>query len=61
MVASSRAAFASLAASCGIPFHHLPVIAETRDVQERQNLELVERESIELVVLARYMQVLSPM
>jgi len=43
----------------GIPFHHLPVTKETRREQEGRVLEMVERLNIDLVVLARYMQVLS--
>ncbi|HET7311995.1 MAG TPA: formyltetrahydrofolate deformylase [Mycobacteriales bacterium] len=49
-----------LAHASGVPFHHLPVTDETRDLQEQQLLALVERLQVELVVLARYMQVLSP-
>jgi len=44
----------------GIPFHHLPVTRETRDAQEAKILEMVDRLNIDLVVLARYMQILSP-
>ena len=58
-VASNHADFAPLAASYQVPFHHLPVTAETRAVQEQQIIDLVERERIDLVVLARYMQILS--
>jgi formyltetrahydrofolate deformylase len=43
----------------GIPFHHLPVTGETKAGQEAKILEMVERLNIDLVVLARYMQVLS--
>ena len=43
----------------GIPFHHLPVTLETKAQQERAMLELL-RGNADLVVLARYMQVLSP-
>ncbi|MBM3515159.1 MAG: formyltetrahydrofolate deformylase, partial [Alphaproteobacteria bacterium] len=43
----------------GIPFHYLPVSAAKRADQERQWLTLIAREQVELVVLARYMQVLS--
>ncbi len=43
----------------GVPFHHLPVTAETKAAAEAQLLDLVAREGVELVVLARYMQVLS--
>ena len=59
-VASNHPDYAQLAGSYGVPFHHFPVDAATRDAQERQILALVERERIDLVVLARYMQILSP-
>jgi formyltetrahydrofolate deformylase len=42
-----------------IPFHHLPVTAATRAAQEARILQLVEETGAELVVLARYMQILS--
>ena len=48
-----------LAASYGIPFHHLPVSAATKAQAEARLLEIVEADGVELVVLARYMQVLS--
>lgn len=44
----------------GIPYHHLPVSAETRPEQEARFLGLVHELEIDLVVLARYMQILSP-
>ena len=44
----------------GIPFHHLPVTPATRDAQEAAILALVETLGIDLVVLARYMQILTP-
>jgi formyltetrahydrofolate deformylase len=44
----------------GLPYHHLPVTRETKAEQERRWAELVEEKEIDLVVLARYMQVLSP-
>ncbi len=43
----------------GIPFHHLPVTKETKREHEAALLDLVEQTGTELVVLARYMQVLS--
>jgi formyltetrahydrofolate deformylase len=43
----------------GIPFVHLPVTAETKHEQEGRLLELVEEHGVDVVVLARYMQVLS--
>ncbi len=42
-----------------VPFHHLPVTAETKATQEAQVRALAEETSAELVVLARYMQILS--
>lgn len=44
----------------GIPFHHLPVSAATREEQEARILALIGELDIDLVVLARYMQVLTP-
>ena len=42
-----------------IPYHHLPITRETKARQEAQVRELIEATGAELVVLARYMQVLS--
>jgi formyltetrahydrofolate deformylase len=43
-----------------IPFHHLPVTPELRPAQEGQIRSLMEAARIDFVVLARYMQILSP-
>jgi formyltetrahydrofolate deformylase len=59
VVVSNHQDFAELTASYGVPFMHLPVTRDTRAEQEERILDLVERHHIELVVLARYMQVLS--
>jgi formyltetrahydrofolate deformylase len=58
-VVSNHRDFYRLAASYDIPFHHIPVTAATKERAEARLMEVVEAESIELVVLARYMQVLS--
>jgi formyltetrahydrofolate deformylase len=58
-IVSNHREFYQLAASHDIPFHYLPVTPETKARQEGRLLELVESERIDLVVLARYMQVLS--
>jgi formyltetrahydrofolate deformylase len=42
-----------------VPYHHLPVTAETKAAQEARLLDLIAETGAELVVLARYMQVLS--
>lgn len=49
----------SLVESRGIPFHHLPVSADTKPDQEQKIKAIVEDTGAELIVLARYMQVFS--
>jgi formyltetrahydrofolate deformylase len=58
-VVSNHTDFAELAASYDVPFRHIPVTKETKAEAEAQLLQLVREENVELVVLARYMQVLS--
>ncbi|KAL2192763.1 formyl transferase [Corynascus similis CBS 632.67] len=60
LIVSNHPDFAPLASSYGIEFRHLPVTRDTKAAQEAQILELVDQHKIELIVLARYMQVLSP-
>ena len=59
-VVSNHDDLRSFADWVGVPFHHWPVDAATRDAQEDRLLALIESAGIDLVVLARYMQVLSP-
>ena len=49
-----------LAAFYGVPFEHVPASAETRAEAESRQMRILERHRIEFVVLARYMQILSP-
>ena len=58
-IVSNHRDFYQLAASYNIPFHHIPVTADSKGQAEAELLKLVEKEQVELVVLARYMQVLS--
>ena len=58
-IVSNHRDFEGLAATYGIPFHHIPVTADSKADAEAQLLALVDSEAIDLVVLARYMQVLS--
>jgi formyltetrahydrofolate deformylase len=58
-IVSNHADAAPIAGHFGVPFHHLPVTAETRAAQEAAAIALIEGESIDLIVLARYMQILS--
>jgi formyltetrahydrofolate deformylase len=63
-IVSNHTDFATLAQSYRLPFHHLPLPpgsdAAARRAQEREIESMVEREQVDLVVLARYMQVLGP-
>ncbi|WP_407193116.1 formyltetrahydrofolate deformylase [Bradyrhizobium sp. STM 3566] len=59
LIVSNHRDFYRLAASYDIPFHHIPISADTKSAREAKLLDLVEQERIELIVLARYMQVLS--
>jgi formyltetrahydrofolate deformylase len=43
----------------GVPFHHIPVTRDTKPEAEAALLDLVRAEEVQLVVLARYMQILS--
>lgn len=58
-VASNHEALRPMAESSGVPFHHLPVTPDTKREQERQILALRDECRADLVVLARYMQILS--
>ncbi len=62
-IVSNHRDFYQLAASYDIPFHHLPLVGggvEAKAAQEARVLDIVAQHEIDLVVLARYMQILSP-
>ena len=62
-IVSNHRDFYQLAASHDIPFHHFPLLRASEEqklAQERRIQQVVEEEQIDLVVLARYMQILSP-
>ncbi|MFK4640085.1 formyltetrahydrofolate deformylase [Paenarthrobacter histidinolovorans] len=58
-IVSNHRDLEELADFYGIPFHHIPVTAETKPQAEAQLLKLIAEHDVELTVLARYMQVLS--
>ncbi len=58
-IVSNHRDFYQLAASYNVPFHHLAVTPASKAQAEARQLEIIESEAVELVVLARYMQVLS--
>lgn len=60
VIVSNHPDYADLARSYGIEYHHLPVTKDTKAEQESRVLSLVKQHDVELVVLARYMQVLTP-
>jgi formyltetrahydrofolate deformylase len=60
VIVSNHRDVEKLAAFYGIPFEYLPVTAAAKAETEARQLELLERHRIELVVLARFMQILSP-
>lgn len=58
-IISNHRDFYQLAASYNIPFHHIPISKETKPQAEAKQWEIIQSEGADLVVLARYMQVLS--
>lgn len=58
-IVSNHRDFYQLAASYDIPFHHIPVTAATKPKAEEELRRILDNEKADLVVLARYMQVLS--
>ena len=58
-VVSNHADFGELATSYRIPFHHLPVTPETKEAAESRLLDVIDSTGADLIVLARYMQILS--
>ncbi|KVN12795.1 MULTISPECIES: formyltetrahydrofolate deformylase [unclassified Burkholderia] len=58
-IVSNHPDFEPLAAQHGLPFRHFPITADTKAQQEAQWLDVFETSGAELVILARYMQVLS--
>jgi formyltetrahydrofolate deformylase len=59
MVISNHQDMRALVESFGIPFYHVPVTSDTKDQAERQHLELI-KDKVDVIVLARYMQIISP-
>jgi formyltetrahydrofolate deformylase len=59
MIISNHTDAGAAATWWGLPFHHIPVTPETKDAAETAQLRLLANE-IDLVILARYMQILSP-
>lgn len=58
-IVSNHRDFEAMAAAYDVPFHYIPVTPENKQQQEQALLQIVEQQKIDLVVLARYMQILS--
>ncbi|MDF9828377.1 formyltetrahydrofolate deformylase [Ereboglobus sp. PH5-5] len=58
-IVSNHRDLEAAAQNYGLPFHHIPVTAETKPAAEAAQLALCEKLGVELVIMARYMQVLS--
>jgi formyltetrahydrofolate deformylase len=59
LIVSNHRTFEDVAAAAGIPFVHLPVTRDNKAAPERKLMELEAEHKIDLIVLARYMQILS--
>jgi formyltetrahydrofolate deformylase len=59
LVLSNHSALAEQAERYGVPFHCLPVTAASKPADEARQLELLRAHNVRLIVLARYMQILS--
>jgi len=58
-IVSNHRDFEDVAVGAGIPFHHIPVTAASKAEGEARLTDLIDSGNVELLVLARYMQVLS--
>jgi formyltetrahydrofolate deformylase len=59
LIMSNHANLKEVAEQFGIDFHHIPITKDNKAEQEAQQLELLQRYQIDLVVLAKYMQIVS--
>jgi len=61
LIVSNREDLQPVADRFSIPFHFLPITKETKAEQEKKEIQLLRDHEIDVVVLARYMQILSPL
>jgi formyltetrahydrofolate deformylase len=59
MIISNHNKLKHIAEMFGVPFYHLPISKETKQEQEAQVIDLLDSNQIDLIVMARYMQILS--
>lgn len=60
LIISNHPDLKPIADQLAIAFHHIPMTPDTKKAQEAKQLELLRQHKIDLVVLAKYMQILSP-
>lgn len=60
LIISNHSELQFLAEQYSIPFYHFPIDKENKAVQEEKEIELLKQHQIDTIVLARYMQILSP-
>ncbi|MEM1444225.1 MAG: formyltetrahydrofolate deformylase [Verrucomicrobiota bacterium] len=60
LIVSNREDLKPVADRFGIPFHHFPITKENKQEQEAAEIALLHEHEVDLVILARYMQILSP-
>ena len=59
LILSNREDLRAVAERFGIPFHHFPISKETKQSQEEAQIALLQEHGVDLVILARYMQIMS--
>ena len=60
LIISNHPDLENVARMFNIPFHHFPITKDTKDEQEKKEIELLKKNKIDFIVLARYMQIVSP-
>lgn len=60
VVVSNHEVVRDMVESRGIPFHHIPANRDIRTQAEAQQMEILEQYDVDLIILARYMQILTP-
>jgi len=60
MIISNHEKFRPLAERHGIPYHYIPITKENKAEQEQKEIELLKEAKVDFIILARYMQILSP-
>ena len=60
LIISNHEDLSSIAERFGIPFHYIPFTKDTKEEGDRQQIQLLQKYEIDFIVLARYMQIITP-